>query len=96
MMTQTVFAFIVIPIAIFVIGGAAAAIRGAIRFAQYMVRSEEAQESIAKSNKEIRDRLDGFIMRAEDDIRTLNERMAVVEYAQAIRREQHHPAKGHA
>jgi hypothetical protein len=58
-------AWIVVPVAIFIVGVVTAAIRGAIRFAQYMTRSENSQSSVAQTNKEISDRLSGFVDHTE-------------------------------
>jgi hypothetical protein len=84
----TVIGLVVVPVAIFLLGVIFAAIRGAIRFAQYMVRSEEAQESTASSNKEVRDLLSAFMgemrgeFRARDEVlRDHGERIRVNEFA---------------
>lgn len=79
---------ILVPVTIFIVGAIVAAVRGAIRFAQYMVRSEEAQQSTASSNKEVRDLLSAFMgemrdeFRARDEVlRDHGERIRVNEYA---------------
>lgn len=79
-MTATL-GLIVIPVAVFLLGAAYGAIRGAIRFAQYLVRSEEAQDKAANSLENISERLDEYMSKTDGEIRSLDRRVAVVEYA---------------
>jgi hypothetical protein len=79
---------IAIPSTIFVLTLIFGAVRGSIRLAQYMVRSEEAQESTASSNKEVRDTLTAFVGEMRDALkdrdnvlRDHGERIKVVEFA---------------
>lgn len=71
---------IAIPVAIFLLGTIIAAIRGAIRFAQYMVRSEEAQIRTADSMQDISARLTKFMDETEHRLNEHSERLAVVEW----------------
>lgn len=80
-MNATVVGLIVIPSLIFVLGAIFAGVKGSIRFAQYMVRSEEAQESTASSNKEVRDMLAAFMGETREVLKDHGERIRVVEYA---------------
>lgn len=79
-MTVNTIGLILIPVSIFVIGGIVALIRGAIRFAQYMVRSEEAQTRTADSVGEISERLSDFMKETGTRLGEHNERLAVVEW----------------
>jgi len=77
----TVAGLIVVPLLIFLLGASYGAIRGAIRFAQYLVRSEEAQEGAAKSLENIASRLNQYMEKTDGEVRTLDRRVSVVEYA---------------
>jgi hypothetical protein len=79
-MSVDLIGLILVPISIFLIGAVIASIRGAIRFAQYMVRSEEAQTRTADSTREISERLGAFISETEDRLNEHGERLAVVEW----------------
>lgn len=82
-MNATIAGLIVIPLTVFLLGAAYGAIRGAIRFAQYLVRSEEAQERVADSTQTIAERLDEYMQKTDGEIRSLDRRVAVVEFAQS-------------
>ena len=76
-----------------VIGGIVAAVRGFIRFAQYLVRSEEAQTRIAQSNQDIADDLarymrstDERFVRIEDVLGTHSQEIAVLRDRTRLRR----------
>lgn len=80
-MNATVIGLIVIPASIFILGVIFAAVKGTVRFAQYMVRSEEAQESTASSNKEVRDMLAQFMGETRETLQNHGERIRVNEFA---------------
>jgi hypothetical protein len=73
-------AWIGIPLFIFFCGAAFAGIKGAIRFAQYMVRSEEAQDSTASTNIEIRDKLNTFIEKTDRKLGIHDQELAVLRW----------------
>lgn len=80
-MNATTIGLIVIPVALFLLGAAYGAVKGAIRFAQYLVRSEEAQEAVATSLKDIAHQLDEYMKKTDGEVRSLDRRVSVVEYA---------------
>ena len=80
-MDTTVIGLIVVPLTIFLLGATYGTIRGAIRFAQYLVRSEEAQDASATALKDIASRLNDYMGKTDGEIRSLDRRMSVVEYA---------------
>lgn len=86
---------IAIPVSIFLIGAIIAAIRGAIRFAQYMVRSEEAQIRTADSMQNISERLEKFMDETEHRLNEHSERLAVVEWEIGTNGRTRSPAKPH-
>lgn len=65
-----------------IVSGIYAAIRGAIRFAQYLVRSEEAQLKTAVSNREIADDLARYMRSADEHF--LRVEAVVAEHGQEI------------
>lgn len=70
-----------IVLALFAVGGGlVAVIRGAIRFAQYMVRSEEAQARSADTLDEIKTSLADFKTETEKHLREHDETLAVVTW----------------
>lgn len=79
-MSVEIAGLVLIPVAIFLIGSIVAAIRGSIRFAQYMVRSEEAQTRTADTTEELSKRVELFMTRTEQRLLDHGERLAVVEH----------------
>lgn len=71
---------IAIPVTMFLLGAAFAAVRGAIRFAQYMVRTEEAQARTADSNEEMSKKLDAFMERTDSKIAEHAQMLAIHDY----------------
>lgn len=63
-----------------VLGVIIACAKGAIRFAQYMVRSEEAQTRTADSVEDIQKTLDSFMVRTDERLNLHESRLAVVEW----------------
>lgn len=81
MSTSAIIGYVVVPISVFLLTCAAAGIRGAIRFAQHMTRTEAAQSETAKTNQQIADRLGEFMTVTNDKLNDHSERLTVVEYA---------------
>jgi hypothetical protein len=77
----TIIGLIVIPLTIFILGSIYGAVRGAIRFAQYLVRSEEEQRSSSESLTEITDLLKEYMDKTNGELREHGERLTVVEFA---------------
>lgn len=75
-MTVESIGLILIPVTLFILGGIIAAVRGSIRFAQYMVRAEEAQQRTADHLEEIAVRLGG----AESRISGHDQQLAVIQW----------------
>lgn len=71
---------ILIPVSIFLIGTVIAGIRGAIRFAQYMVRSEEAQQKTAESVHEMAAQMGDFMAKTDARLTEHGEQLAVVRW----------------
>lgn len=61
MTTGELFAWVIIPLGIFLIGGAASGIMLLVKGAVYFAKSREAQESTAKTNQKISEDLERFI-----------------------------------
>jgi hypothetical protein len=85
--TSQIVAFIVIPLCLFLAGALAAGIRGTIKFTQYLIRSEASQADIAKTNKQIVDRLDSFVEKTNGRFSDLSERMTVVELLSGVKQD---------
>jgi hypothetical protein len=75
-MTVESIGLVLIPVTLFVFGAVVAGVRGAIRFAQYMVRSEEAQQRTADLLEEIAGRLGKAEMRLGDH----DKQLAVIQW----------------
>jgi hypothetical protein len=71
--------YIIIPLALFILGATAAGIRAIVKFAQYMAKSETYQAHIAKTNGEINDRLGKFIDEHSQEHRELGDRITRAE-----------------
>jgi hypothetical protein len=85
-MSATTVGLIVVPLCIFLLTVIYGGIRGSIRFAQYLVRSEEAQSSAADSLKNVSDRLNEYMSKNDGEIRSLDKRMTVAEYELEIKK----------
>lgn len=77
----SIVAFIVIPLAIFLLTAAASGVVALIKLTSYFSKSREAQESTAESNQQIVKRLDVFIERTDDRLSNHGERIRVLEFA---------------
>lgn len=62
-----------------VLGLIGAGVRGLLRFAQYLVRAEEAADRVAVSNEHLSARLGEYMERNDKEIRNLDNRMVRVE-----------------
>jgi hypothetical protein len=78
-MNVDVIGYIIIPLALAVIGGTIASVRGAVKFASYMTRSETFQGSIAKTNQDISDKLTTYIEQHEKEHKVLTDRLLTTE-----------------
>lgn len=74
-------AFFAVPIGIALIAAIWAIARASMRLGQYMARSEEAQESIAKSNTEINEKLHTFIEKTNEHLAAHDQDLAVLHFA---------------
>jgi hypothetical protein len=81
MSTGDVVGYVVVPLAIFLLGATGAGIAGLVKFVGYMARSQSAQESTAVSNLEISKKLDSFIFQTNGSVGDLERRVSIVEYA---------------
>lgn len=84
-MNTTVLGLIVVPLAIFILGSLYGAIRGAIRFAQYLVRSEEAQERMASAIETVATELHEFMGETRDITNEHGQQLAVLQWELAQR-----------
>ena len=80
-MNPTTIGLIVIPLVIFILGATYGGVRGAIRFAQYLVRTEESQRASANSVEEIATLLKEYMHKTDSELREQSERLTVVEFA---------------
>lgn len=80
-MDITVWGLIVIPVVLFLVTAAVAIVRGSIRFAQYLSRSESLQASTEKSNREISDKLERYMSRTDEAIGSIKQDVAVLKFA---------------
>ena len=78
-MNATDIGLIVIPLVIALCGAVYGGIRGAVRFAQYLVRSEASQADIARTNQNISDQLTGYIKKSDERYENHDRRITVVE-----------------
>jgi hypothetical protein len=81
MTTGDVVGYVVVPLVIFLLGATGAGVAALVKFVGYMARSQSAQESTAKSNLAIEQKLDAFITATNGSVQDLERRMSVVEYA---------------
>lgn len=80
-MNVDVLGLIIVPVVLFILGAAYGGIRGIIRFAQYLVRTEEAQDSMARSMSALTERLGEHIDKTDRKVSSLDRRLTVVEFA---------------
>ena len=80
-MDATIVGLIVIPLTVFILGAIYGAVRGVIRFAQYLVRSEEEQHASTNSLEEIATLLKEYMHKTDVELREQSERLTVMEYA---------------
>ena|ERR1039457_963207 len=74
-------AWIGVPLFLALCGAVFGIIKGAIRFAQYMTRTEKTQDATAASNEEIRSSLSTFIDKTDERLAKHSEDLAVIQYA---------------
>ena len=79
--TTEIVAWIGIPLFLAFVGAVIGIVKGSIRFAQYMAKSEEAQTSTAHTNEEINRKLDGFIDKTKQHLSEHDQEIAVLKYA---------------
>lgn len=93
-MSLQFFAWIIIPLIIFLLSSAIGGIVGLIRFVRTLEHSETIQKEIAKSNQNISDKLDSFIATTNGAISDHSTRLAVLEdFKREMRRS--HNAREH-
>lgn len=80
-----IIAYVVVPMAIFMLGAAGAGIVALVRFTVYLTKSREAQESTAKTNQKISDDLASFIGHTNERLNNHGERIVVLEDRAGIR-----------
>jgi hypothetical protein len=64
-MSLNVLGWVVVPMFVFLVGSAGSGIVALVKFVGYMARSQTAQESTAETNKDMRDKLNTYIDRAD-------------------------------
>jgi hypothetical protein len=74
-------AWIGVPVFLALCGAIFGIIKGSIRFAQYMAHSEEAQDSIAGTNTQIRDQLNAFVDKTNQHLSQHDQEIAVLRFA---------------
>lgn len=79
-MNATIVGLIVVPLAIFLLGAVFGGVRGAIRFAQYLVRSEEAQDRMATAIETVATELHDFMGETRDITSNHSEQLAVLQW----------------
>lgn len=67
-----------IPLGLAIVAAIVAGIKGAIRFAQYMVRTEESQGRTAVSNESIEKKLDDHIAKTDRRLGDVEREVAVL------------------
>lgn len=78
-MSIEVVAWIIIPLVLFLLGASGAGVTALVKFSGYMARSQVAQESTAKSNGQIVERLDTFIDKTDTTLVDYGQRIVVLE-----------------
>lgn len=78
-MSLQLIAWIVIPLAIFVIGGTVSGITLMIKGSAYMARSQMAQENTANSNQSIADNLQKYITANDERVQRNTTDIAVIK-----------------
>lgn len=68
-----------IPVAVFMLGAIYGGIRGAIRFAQYLTRSEASQADTARTNQQIATQLNSYIQKTDQRFENHEHRITVIE-----------------
>jgi hypothetical protein len=79
-----VIAWICVPLFIFLAGVIYGVIKGAIRFAQHMTRSEKTQESIAATNTDIRDSMNSFMEKTNTHLNIHDQEIAVLNWRSGL------------
>lgn len=74
-------AWIVVPVTIFLLGAGYGAVRGIIRFAQYLAHSEETQDAIVASNERISERLGDYMKETDHRLNLVERDLGIVQYA---------------
>lgn len=80
-MDSTTIGLIVVPVAIFLLGGIFASVRGIVRFAQYFVRAEEAQHALTDSTDAMHKVLTAYVEKTDHRLSAVDRRISVLEYA---------------
>jgi hypothetical protein len=80
-MSLEVAEYIIIPVAIFLLGALLAAVRGLVKFAQHLVRSEEAQVVTANATQQINEKLGEYMERTDARLNEHAQEIAVLKYA---------------
>lgn len=72
---------IIVPLAIFLLTAAGSGIIALIKLTSYFASSKAAQESTAKTNAEISNKLDTYCGITDSKLNEYGERISVLEYA---------------
>lgn len=74
-MNATIIGLIVVPVSLFLLVAIGGAVKGIIRFAQYLAHTEEALDKIATSNQGLRDDFTGYQRTTDERFEVVNERV---------------------
>jgi hypothetical protein len=77
--TITIISTIGIPLMVVFAGAMVGIVKAALRIGRYMTLSEESQESTAKSNADIRDKLDAYVNRTDQRLNTHDREIALLQ-----------------
>lgn len=79
-MSTAVIGYIVIPLALFLVGALVAGFRFSIGMGKYMAHSEESQKRTADSNQQIADQLGTYMERTDNRLSAHDEQLAVLNF----------------
>lgn len=85
MSTGEIVAYVIVPLALFILTSMGGGVMGVIKLTNYLTRSQSAQESTAKSNREISDNLKQFIGETNQRLNDHGERISVLEDRTGVR-----------
>lgn len=80
MTSSEIVGYVVVPLVIFLLTTAVSGVIGIVKLTSYFAGSREAQESTAQSNKQIVEKIDGYMARTDVRLNGHDTRITLLEY----------------